>query len=113
LPGILFVLRLRIGCAWNSILEELAPSGSTCWRRLKEWIEAGVWTKLWRAALRHLGKAEAMDLSYAAVDNASVRAVFRGVHTGPNPTDRVKKWCKRHVIVDGKGLPLALNTNFI
>lgn len=33
---------------------------------------------------------------------------FWGQHTGPNPTDRGKKGCKRHVIVDAQGLPLAV-----
>jgi transposase len=31
-----------------------------------------------------------------------------GAHTGPNPTDRRKKGCKRHLITDANGLPLAL-----
>jgi transposase len=33
---------------------------------------------------------------------------FWGDHTGPNPTDRGKKGCKRHVMVDAQGLPLAV-----
>jgi Transposase DDE domain. len=35
---------------------------------------------------------------------------FWGAHTGPNPTDRGKNGCKRHVIVDGNGVPLAVKT---
>ena len=33
---------------------------------------------------------------------------FWGAHTGPNPTDRAKNGCKRHLIVDASGVPLAL-----
>jgi transposase len=33
---------------------------------------------------------------------------FWGVLTGKNPTDRAKKGTKRHLLVDGKGTPLAL-----
>ena len=33
---------------------------------------------------------------------------FWGVLTGPNPTDRAKKGTKRHLLVDGKGTPLAV-----
>src|SRR5262245_8575966 len=33
---------------------------------------------------------------------------FWGVLTGTNPTDRGKKGTKRHLLVDGKGTPLAL-----
>src|SRR3954454_6036698 len=33
---------------------------------------------------------------------------FWGALTGPNPTDRAKKGTKRHLLVDGKGTPLAV-----
>ena len=33
---------------------------------------------------------------------------FWGDHTGPNPTDRAKKGCKRHVLTDAQGIPLAV-----
>src|SRR6266576_498481 len=33
---------------------------------------------------------------------------FGGILTGPNPTDRAKKGTKRHLLVDGKGTPLAV-----
>jgi len=33
---------------------------------------------------------------------------FWGVLTGKNPTDRAKKGSKRHLLVDGKGTPLAV-----
>jgi transposase len=32
----------------------------------------------------------------------------RGAHTGPNPTDRAKKGCKRHVLTDADGIPLVV-----
>lgn len=37
-----------------------------------------------------------------------MRAVFGGAKTGPNPTDRAKLGSKRHLICDGRGLPLAI-----
>jgi hypothetical protein len=42
------------------------------------------------------------------VDSCSVRAVFGGQRTGPNPTDRAKLGSKRHLICDGRGVPLAI-----
>lgn len=40
--GILFVL--HTGMAWEHLPQELGSgSGTTCWRRLAEWTEAGVW----------------------------------------------------------------------
>jgi hypothetical protein len=33
---------------------------------------------------------------------------FWGPQTGPNPTDRAKLGSKRHLICDGRGVPLAI-----
>ena len=42
LCGILFVL--YTGIRWESLPQELRfGSGMTCWRRLRDWNEAGVW----------------------------------------------------------------------
>ncbi len=41
--------------------------------------------------------------------NASMgKAPLGGEATGPNPTDRGKKGVKRHVLTDGRGVPLSL-----
>ena len=32
----------------------------------------------------------------------------RGAHTGPNPVDRAKNGCKRHIITDPSGIPLIV-----
>ncbi len=34
----------------------------------------------------------------------------RGTHTGPNPTDRGKNGCKRHIVTDADGIPLVVRT---
>jgi transposase len=45
LTGILFVL--KSGIPWEMLPQEMGcGSGMTCWRRLKEWNEAGVWERL-------------------------------------------------------------------
>ena len=77
LMGILFVL--RTGLPWNMLPQEMGcGSGVTCWRRLNEWTEAGVWPELHGRLLNALGKAGEIDLSLAVIDSASVRAVFGG-----------------------------------
>jgi transposase len=49
-------------------------SGMTCWRRLKEWHEAGVWEHLHRILLDRLGKADEIDWEGASLASASVAA---------------------------------------
>ena len=57
LAGILFVL--KSGIPWEMLPQEMGcGSGMTCWRRLGERHEAGVWERLRRALLDRLGEAE-------------------------------------------------------
>lgn len=73
LEGILFVLTTGIG--WVTLPPELGcGSGVTCWRRLREWQDAGVWDRLHQVVLDRLGEHGVLDWSRAAVDSVSVRA---------------------------------------
>jgi len=73
LTGILFVL--RSGIPWEMLPQEMGcGSGMTCWRRLRDWREMGVWDRLHRGLLDRLGQAEQIDWSRAALDSSSVPA---------------------------------------
>ncbi len=73
LGGIIFAL--RTGCPWRLLPQELGcGSGTTCWRRLRDWQDAGVWERLHRTLLNWLGDEGAIDWSRASVDSVSVRA---------------------------------------
>ena len=81
LTGILFVLKTGMG--WEYLPQEMGcGSGMTCWRRLRDWHEAGVWQKVWQRVLDELGLADAIDWSRALIDSASVRALFGGRSPG-------------------------------
>jgi transposase len=81
LRGILFVL--STGLPWEYLPPEMGcGSGMTCWRRLKEWHEAGVWHKLHRELLDRLGQADRIDWSRASLDSASVAAVGGAIKPG-------------------------------
>jgi transposase len=97
LTGILFVL--KTGIHWEDLPRELGcGSGMTCWRRLRDWQEAGVWQTLHEKLLAELQSADRIDWSRAVVDSGSVRALGGGEDTGPNPTDRAKPGSKHHII---------------
>ena len=73
LTGILFVL--KTGIPWEMLPQEMGcGSGMTCWRRLEEWHEAGVWERLHRTLLDRLGEADEIDWERASLDSASVPA---------------------------------------
>ena len=80
LSGIVFVLKTSI--PWEMLPREMGcRSGSTCWRRLRDWQEAGVWRRLHRALLDRLGEADRIDWSRACLDSTSVPAK-RGATSG-------------------------------
>jgi transposase len=84
LTGILFVL--RTGIPWEYLPQEMGcGSGMTCWRRLRDWQEAGAWEKIRRFLLDRLQEADKIDWSRAVADSASVRAVWGGRKRGRIP----------------------------
>jgi transposase len=81
LTGILFVL--QTGIPWEHLPQEMGcGSGMTCWRRLKEWQDAGVWQRLHEVLLSRLHVAERIDWSRAVIDSSHVRAVLGGSARG-------------------------------
>ncbi len=85
LTGILFVL--KSGIPWEMLPQEMGcGSGMTCWRRLEEWTQAGVWEALQQELLIRLREADLIDWSRAAMDAATVPAKKGGPK--PAPTRR-------------------------
>jgi transposase len=81
LTGILFVL--RSGIPWEMLPQKLdCGSGMTCWRRLPDWQEAGIWQLIHFSLLDWLARSAEIDWSRAVVDGSSIRAVFGGYRRG-------------------------------
>ena len=81
LTGILFVL--RSGIPWRMLPKQLGcGSGMTCWRRLRDWQQAGIWDLIHFGLLNWLSRDGRIDWSRAVVDSCSVRAVFGGCKQG-------------------------------
>ena len=82
LAGIVFVL--KIGISWNQLPAGLVGcSGVNCWRRLRDWTQAGVWPALHEALLAELRAADRLDLDRCAVDGSHVRALKGGTMSAP------------------------------
>jgi transposase len=74
LTGILFVL--MTGIPWEMLPQEMGcGSGMTCWRRLRDWQQAGVWTAIHQTLLAQLRNVDQIDFTRCAVDSATIRAV--------------------------------------
>jgi transposase len=73
LSGIIFVL--KSGIPWEMLPQEMGcGSGVTCWRRLGEWQQAGVWERLHQVLLDRLGEADQIEWERACLDSASIPA---------------------------------------
>jgi transposase len=85
LTGILFVL--KTGIPWEDLPREMGcGSGMTCWRRLRDWNDAGVWERLHHVLLDELQDAGQLDWSRAAVDSSHVRAKGGAQRPAPRPS---------------------------
>ena len=109
LTGIAFVLETGIG--WDDLPAELGwGCGKTCRQRLRTWQRLGIWDRIRAAILARLNQAGKIDWSHGSIDSGSVQSPGGGGMTGPNPTDRRKSVSKHHILVDGRGIPLAAMT---
>jgi transposase len=83
--GIVFVL--ATGIAWQRLPQELGcGSGMTCWRRLHEWQQAGVFQRLHQLLLAKLRETGRLDLSRAVCDSSSLRALLGANKSAPAPS---------------------------
>ncbi len=74
LTGVLFVL--KTGMAWEDLPQELGcGSGMSCWRRLREWQQSGVWPILQQLLLAKLPDAHKIDWARVEVDSHDSAAV--------------------------------------
>jgi transposase len=103
IDGIIYVL--ITGCRWQDLPREYgAPT--TVWRRLRRWGEAGVWERVWRAALAALDQQGKLDWSMAFLDGSFAPAKKGGDRVGLTKKGKGTKWM---LIIDGNGLPLGFH----
>jgi transposase len=104
--GILFVL--RTGCHWKA-LPACYGSGSTAHRRFQQWTRAGIIEAIVRLMVGWYERCRGIDWEWQAADTKLLAAPLGGEATGPNPTDLGKSGSKRHLLIDGRGVPLAFH----
>ncbi|MBO1332436.1 transposase [Streptomyces sp. VRA16 Mangrove soil] len=80
--GILFVLYTGISC--EHLPQELGFGfGMTCWRRLAEWTEAGLWPRLHETLLAGLRSPAALDFSGAGRRRSHTSSKARSISSSP------------------------------
>jgi transposase len=93
LQGILWIL--RVGARWG---EELPlprnyPSGSTCYRHFKKWVELGIFEKVIRALVEDLRARGKIDLTETFIDATFVEAKKGAIRSvQPSAARALKSW---------------------
>jgi putative transposase len=105
MEAVLFVL--LTGIPWRA-LPRCYGAATAAHDRFQEWSEASLFEELWRHALLEYNDVVGLRWTWQSMDGAMTKAPLGGEATGPNPTDRGKLGTKRSLLVDARGVPLAL-----
>jgi putative transposase len=108
LEAIFYVL--RTGMQWKALPREIA-AGSSVHDRFQEWLQAGVFERLWQLGILTFDEEVGLEWQWQSMDGAMTKAPLGGEASGPNPTDRGKRGTKRCVLTEGHGIPLAVTVD--
>ena len=75
--------RLRTGCQWKALDATGICPGSTAHDRFQEWVEAGVFLRLWQAGLLEYDELRGIDWSWLSMDGCMTKAPLGGEKDGP------------------------------
>lgn len=76
MDGVLFVL--RTGCQWNALNATGICSSSVAHRRFQAWVAAGVFLRLWAAALTEYDALRGIDWEWLSMDGCMTKAPLAG-----------------------------------
>ena len=82
MTGIFYVL--RTGCQWKAMPREFG-SGSAIHAYFQEWVEQGIFRKLWRAALLYYDTIHGIDWAWQSLDAAMTKAPLGGEKNWEKP----------------------------
>lgn len=89
--GILWIL--RTGARWKDLPRRF-PSPSTCWRRLRDWTNAGIWEQAWSRLLRRLDARGQVKTEETFADG-TFSSAKKGVNAWARPSaaKAPRSWC--------------------
>jgi transposase len=82
LTGILYVL--RTGCQWKAMPREFG-SGSAIHDYFQEWVQRGVFEKLWQVALEEYDELKGIDWSWQSLDGTMTKSPLGGEKNWEKP----------------------------
>jgi len=97
------VYRLRTGCQWRALPRVFGPP-STVHGWFQKLNNSGIWRDLWCQTSALLTHPDPLLL-----DASIIKSPLGGDLTGPSPVHRSRLGCKRSLLTDAKGMPLAID----
>ncbi len=74
---------LRTGCQWQALDQTQLCAHSTAHDRFQEWVEAGVFLKLWQAGVGRFDELCGIDWEWLSMDGAMTKAPLGGEKNRP------------------------------
>jgi putative transposase len=81
---------LRTGCQWEALNQTELCAKSTAHDRFQEWVEAGVFLKLWQTGVEQFDELIGIDWNWLSMDGAMTKAPLGGGKDGPE-SDRPRQ----------------------
>ena len=75
--GIPYILRTK-GCQWKILLPKEYGSGSTCHRRFQQWVQLGIFKKIWVRLLKEYDSKKGIKLTWQSLDSISIKSPLGG-----------------------------------
>ncbi len=76
---------LRTGSQWEALNQTELCAKSTAHDRFQEWVEAGVFLKLWQVGVEAFDELRGIDWSFLSMDGAMTKAPLGGEKYGTKP----------------------------
>lgn len=90
LTAIFFVL--RTGCQWKALDATGLCKGSTAHSRFQEWVQAGVFARLWEVALQDYEDLIGLDFDWVSLDGSLHKAPLGGKKNRAQPLRPQQAW---------------------
>ncbi len=74
---------LRTGCQWEALNQTELCAKSTAHDRFQEWVQAGVFERLWFAGVEQFDELHGIDWNWLSMDGAMTKAPLGGEKDGP------------------------------
>jgi transposase len=83
---------LRTGCQWQALDQTELGAHATAHDRYQEWVQAGVFLRLWQAGVATFDELRGIDWDWLAMDGVMTKAPLGGEKNRPESDRSGQEW---------------------